>query len=77
MVRSLEASSSGLGGSNRVSSTSAEGTWALSSAWRESVLQDRGPNALEKKVVASSVVPSKPGLSSPKIFRAARFLDIQ
>ena len=77
MVRSFEASSSGLGGSNRVLSTLAEGTWALSSAWRESVLQERGPNALEKKVVASSVVPSKPGLSSPKIFWAARFFEIR
>ena len=53
MVRSLEASSSGLAGSNRVSSMSAAGTWALSSAWRESMLQDRGPNTLVKKVVAS------------------------
>ena len=77
IVQSLEASSSGLGGSNRVSSTSAEGTWTLSSAWRESVLQDRGPNTLVKKVVVSSVVPSKPGLSSPKIFRAARFFEIR
>ena len=75
IVRSLDASSSGLGGSNRDSSTAADGTWALSSSWRDSVSQGRGPNAFVKKVVASSVVPSKPGLSSPKIFRAARFFE--
>jgi hypothetical protein len=39
------------------------------------MLQSRGPKDWVKYVVASSKVPSKPGLSSPKIFRAARFFE--
>ena len=56
-------------------SISAEGTWVASSARRRSILQSRGPKDWVKYAVASSKVPSKPGLSSPKIFRTARFFE--
>ena len=73
--RSFWDSSSEVGTAKSVSSISAVGTWVRSSSLSWSRLQLRGPKVSVKKRVASSRVPSKPGLSSLKIFRAARFLD--
>ena len=66
MDRSLEASSSGEGGVNRSWSTAAEGTKVANSSSNLVGSHSRGPNDWVKKVVASSMVPSKLGLSSPK-----------
>ena len=77
MERSFEASSSGDGGVNRSWSIAAEGTKAANSSKSLVVSHLRGPKVSVKKVVASSMVPSKLGLSSQKTWRAARFFEMR
>ena len=77
MERSLAGSLTGDEGLNKSWSVAAEGTKAANSSNSLVVSQSRGPKDSVKKEVASSMVPSKPGLSSPKTWRAARFLEIR